>query len=85
MTDPISGLIPDAWGYVATALGAVVALVVAFIAGRRGGAVRAENKALRANDKANERITASEAEMDRIDSDAERVRRLREYSDKHGV
>jgi uncharacterized membrane protein YdjX (TVP38/TMEM64 family) len=85
MTDLIAGLIPDVWGYVATALGAFVALVVAFIAGRRRGAVRAENKALRANDKANERITASEAEMDRIDSDAERVRRLREYSDKHGV
>jgi hypothetical protein len=40
-------LIPNLWGYAATAVLAIVAFLGAFIAGRRGGRQRAENKALR--------------------------------------
>jgi hypothetical protein len=35
--------------------------------------------------KAHERVTHAESEVDRVHTDAERVRRLAEYSAKHGA
>jgi hypothetical protein len=66
-------------------LSAALALLAAFwgawIAGRREGAQAARVDALEGDAKAHERITDAEIGLDL--SDADRVRKLHEFADKH--
>ena len=79
----IASYIP--WEWIASAVAAIGVVLAAWWRGRRSGAVARDLRAARANDKAHQRMNQSDAEMDRIDSDADRVKRLRDYADRHGV
>ena len=80
--DLISGLLPNVWGYLAAAGAALLGLGGVYLKGRSDAKAKAENKAMKEDLKANERI--NEADLGIGASDAERVERLREFAAKHG-
>lgn len=80
--DLISGLLPNVWGYLAAAGAALLGLGGVYLKGRSDAKAKAENKAMKEDMKANERI--NEADLGIGASDAERVERLREFAAKHG-
>jgi uncharacterized membrane protein YccC len=73
-------LIP--WEFLAATVGAVVALVAAWISGKRSASVRAKNRGMRAEDAKHERI--NNADLGLGASDAERIKRLHDFANKHG-
>lgn len=80
--DLISGLLPNVWGYLAAAGAALLGLGGVYLKGRSDAKAKAENKAMKEDLKAHERI--NEADLGIGASDAERVERLREFAAKHG-
>ena len=80
--DLISGLLPNVWGYLAAAGAALLGLGGVYFKGRSDAKAKAENKAMKEDLKAHERI--NEADLGIGASDAERVERLREFAAKHG-
>jgi hypothetical protein len=76
----IAALIP--WDLLAWLAGGLAALVAVWVAGKRNGAVRAENKGLRNEVATHERI--NDADLGLGASDDERIKRLREFATKHG-
>lgn len=76
----ISAIIP--WEWIAGAGAALVALLGAWVARKRSGAVRAENRGLRANEKQHERMNNADTGIGATDD--ERVKRLRDFAAKHG-
>lgn len=66
--------------FVAWLLAGLLALGAAWVAGRRKGALRADLKAARANDKAHERMNDAEMGAD-LDDDSRR-KRLRELAER---
>ena len=80
--DLISGLLPNVWGYVAAAGAALLGVLAAYVKGRRDAKAKAENKAMKEDLEAHERI--NEADLGIGASDAERVERLRDFAAKHG-
>lgn len=80
--DLITGLLPNVWGYLAAAGAALLGLGGVYLKGRSDAKAKAENKAMKEDLKAHERI--NEADLGIGASDAERVERLREFAAKHG-
>ena len=72
-------MIARVMAWLAAALGA---LGLAWMAGRRDGAVRGDLKAHRANDKAHERMTANEKDVARVTDDAARRRKLLDLANR---
>lgn len=63
-------------------IAAIIGILGVYMAGSRNARQKAENKALRADQKAHERI--NNADLGLGATDDERVKRLREFADRHG-
>ena len=66
------------WRPIAAVLGAIGV----YLAGRRGAAQKAEKKAMRIDLDAHERL--NDADLGHGATDDERIKRLRQFADKHG-
>jgi hypothetical protein len=80
MIDLILSFLPGEW--IAAAGLAIVALVATWFGGRKAGKTDAKVDALKSEVKAHERI--NEADLGSGASDIERIRRLREFAERHG-
>jgi hypothetical protein len=80
--DLLSGLVPNLWGYVAAAGAAVLGILGVYFKGRKDAKTKAENKAMKEDIKAHDRI--NQADLGIGATDGQRIDRLRDFAAKHG-